>query len=78
VDGDHTYDGVRRDVDVAVLKLKDDGTLVFNDYIVFSHFEMQMYGVVHVVNEMCPSGEWEMVGLALDTQMYCDVALRQT
>ncbi len=32
IDGDHSYDGVKRDIAQAVLKIKLDGLLVFNDY----------------------------------------------
>lgn len=77
IDGDHEIEGVRRDRDVAVLKLKPDGILVFNDYTVWSPMEMTDYGVVPVVNAMLASGEWEVLYLALHPLMYCDIAIRR-
>jgi hypothetical protein len=77
IDADHSYQGVKRDIEQAVRTLKPDGVIVFNDYILFSHFEMLPYGVVHAVNELCLDEGWEMVGLALQSQMYCDVAVRR-
>lgn len=62
---------------VAVDKIKRDGILIFNDYTVWSMLEMTDYGVVPVVNEMLASGGWEMLYLALQPLMYCDVALRR-
>jgi len=77
IDGDHTLEGVRRDAEVAVAKVKSDGILVFNDYTVWSILELTDYGVVPIVNELLASGEWEMVHIALHPLMYCDVAIRR-
>ena len=33
IDGDHSYGGVRRDTDIAKVKIKPGGLLVFDDYI---------------------------------------------
>ena len=77
IDAQHAYDGVKRDVDVARRKVKDGGLLVFNDYIVWSYVEMEPYGVVAAVNELCTEDKWEMIYLALPSHMYCDVALRR-
>jgi predicted O-methyltransferase YrrM len=77
IDAQHAYDGVKRDIDVARCKVKDGGMLVFNDYIVWSYVEMEPYGVVAAVNELCTQDKWEMIYLALPSHMYCDVALRK-
>ncbi len=77
VDGDHEIEGVRRDRDVAVRKVKLNGLLVFNDYTVWSPMELTDYGVVPVVNAMLAGGEWEVVYLALHPLMYCDIAIRR-
>ncbi len=77
IDAQHAYEGVKRDVDVARRKVKDDGLLVFNDYIVWSYVEMEPYGVVAAVNELCTEDHWEVIYLALPSHMYCDVALRR-
>jgi hypothetical protein len=75
IDGDHTESGVRRDVNVAVEKLKSDGLLVFNDYVLWSPVEMIDYGVVHVVNGLLAFSGWSVVYFAFNTLMYCDIAL---
>lgn len=76
IDGDHSYGGVRRDIEQATRKVKRDGLLVFNDYILFSHLELLgTYGVVHAVNELCLEEGWEFRFLALERYMYCDVAI---
>ena len=53
IDANHSYDGVKRDIDEAKKKVKGDGLLVFNDYIFWSHREFMPYGVVQSVNEFC-------------------------
>ncbi len=77
VDAQHEYDGVKRDIAVARRKVKPEGFLVFNDYTVWSQVEMQPYGVVAAVNELCLEDGWEFAYLALPPHMYCDVAIRR-
>lgn len=77
IDAQHAYAGVKRDVGVARRKVKIDGLLVFNDYVIWSYVEMQPYGVVAAVNELCIEDDWELVYLALPSHMYCDVAVRR-
>jgi hypothetical protein len=74
IDGDHSYEGVVRDIEQAERKVKRDGVLVFNDYILFSYTELLAYGVVAAVNELCRRG-WEFRYFAFAPHMYCDVAL---
>jgi hypothetical protein len=77
IDAQHAYDGVKRDIEAARRKVKRDGLLVFNDYTVWSWVEMQPYGVVAAVNELCLEDGWEMLFLTLPAHMYCDVVLRR-
>lgn len=77
IDAQHAYDGVKRDTNVARRKVKRSGLLVFNDYVIWSYVEMEPYGVVAAVNELCVEDDWEMVYLALPSHMYCDVAVRR-
>ena len=77
VDAQHEYEGVKRDIAAARHKVKPEGFLVFNDYTVWSHVEMQPYGVVAAVNELCLEDNWEFVYFALPPHMYCDVAIRR-
>jgi predicted O-methyltransferase YrrM len=77
IDAQHTYGGVKRDIVAARSKVKPDGLLVFNDYTMWSYVEMQPYGVVAAVNELCVEDGWEIVYLALPPHLYCDVAVRR-
>ena len=77
VDADHTYAGVKRDIEAAKSKVKESGCLVFNDYTFWSPAECMPYGVVQAVNELCIEDDWEVLYLALAHYMYCDVAVRR-
>ena len=74
---DSAEDGVKRDIHAARRKVKSDGLLVFNDYTIWSYEEMEPYGVVAAVNELCIDDHWKLVYLALPCHMYCDVAVRR-
>lgn len=75
LDGDHSYAGIKRDIEQATRKVKPDGLLVFNDYILFSHNELMQYGVIPAVHELCVDDGWTFRFLALAGGMYCDVAV---
>jgi hypothetical protein len=77
IDADHSYQGVKRDLEAARTKIKDEGFLVFNDYTYWSPAECQRYGVIRAVNELCLAEDWEFSYFALEPMMYCDVALRR-
>ena len=78
VDADHTYDGVRRDLDTILPKVKPDGWIVMNDYIPAEiGFSNATYGVIQATNEFMITHGWEMVYFALAYVMYCDVGLRK-
>jgi hypothetical protein len=78
VDVGHDYDNASTDAKISANKLKDDGVLVFNDYIMFDHITASPYGVVQAVNELIVSGGWRVVGLGLQHHMFCDIALRRS
>jgi ubiquinone/menaquinone biosynthesis C-methylase UbiE len=77
VDGDHSYDGVVRDLEVAVRKIKTDGFIVCNDYTIYSSLEQSKYGVYRAVNEFCLRHDFEILYLGLHCWSYHDVALRK-
>lgn len=77
VDGDHSYEGVRKDVMAAVNALDRRGWLVLNDYTAWSPVAMMKCGVARAVNELCQTGEWRFEYLALQSLGYYDVALRR-
>jgi hypothetical protein len=76
IDGDHSYDGVTRDIAQAILKLKASGFLVFNDFTYWSPLELAAYGVAHAVCELCLHHDWEVLYLTLQPLMYCDIVVR--
>jgi hypothetical protein len=77
IDGNHSYDGVIKDIAEAIRTVKRDGILVFNDYTTWSPLEVCNYGVLKAVNELVNGGEWEFLYLALHPWGYHDVALRR-
>jgi SAM-dependent methyltransferase len=78
IDADHNYDAVKRDLEVAARKLRPDGWLIVNDYILVDGLgASQPYGVIYATNEFMLSHGFAMQYLALQTNMYCDVVLRR-
>ena len=79
IDGDHSYEGVRRDINKGHTKVKEDGLMVFNDYTLWSVAELKPYGIPRAVNEFCTANDWEIIYFALDSYLgYHDVAIRRT
>jgi disulfide oxidoreductase YuzD len=77
VDAGHDYASVKRDADLALDKIKSDGFLVFNDYIMYDHLVGKLYGVVQVVNQILVEQDLRVYGLALERHMFCDIAFRR-
>lgn len=77
IDGDHSYEGVVKDIQASVPRLVPGGYLVFNDYTFWSPCENMQYGIMQAVNEFCRREDWEATHFALDGYMYCDLAIRK-
>lgn len=77
IDGDHSFEGVQRDIREAKRLIRPDGYVVFNDYTVYSHLEAIQYGVMRAVNDLCLDENFEIVMFALNVLGYHDVALRR-
>lgn len=78
VDADHTYESVKRELAIIRRKVKDDGWIILNDYIMNeAGFSNAAYGVIQATNEFMIAENWEMIYFALQSYMYCDVALRK-
>ena len=77
IDADHSYSGVVKDVEVAKFKIKPNGLLVFNDYMIYSPIEDMQYGVNRAVNDLCLNENFEMVYFAFNVAGYHDVCLRR-
>ena len=78
VDGDHSYSGVLRDATAAIKKLKPDGLLIFNDYVLYDNLAHIPYGIVYVVNDLCVNQGWKITHFAFERNMFCDVVIRRT
>jgi hypothetical protein len=77
IDGDHSYEGVKKDAEIAKNKVVDNGALIFNDYLAFCPWEGVVYGVMRAVNELIVKDDWVVTGFALNHRMHYDVALRK-
>ena len=78
IDADHSYDSVKADIQAALPKMKPNGLLVFNDYVLHDHLAYEAYGVIRAVNELVLATDWRVTGFALQRHMYCDIALQRT
>jgi hypothetical protein len=77
IDAFHTYESVVADAAVCVRKVRPGGILFFNDYIFWSHGDHTPYGVVQACNDLVVNHGYDVVGFALQQQMYCDMAIRR-
>ena len=77
IDGDHSFEGVSRDIEQAKRLIRAEGALVFNDYTVYSPLELVQYGVMRAVNDLCLDDNFEIIMFALNVLGYHDVALQR-
>ena len=77
IDGNHTYEYVKKELLVAKRKVKTEGLILLNDYLLYDHINKYRMGVIDATNEFCLEHEYELVYLAFHPQMYSDVALRK-
>ena len=75
IDRSHHYKDVVRDAEAAVRKVKANGLIIFNDYILWDHVCGIYYGVMPVVNDLVANRGWKVKGLALQRNMFCDIAI---
>lgn len=74
VDAAHDYDSVRRDLAAVLPKLKPDGWIAGDDYVMWAG-PLGRYGVVEAVNEFCLAHGFELVHLVLQRHMHLKYAL---
>ncbi|WJS01669.1 class I SAM-dependent methyltransferase [Roseibium aggregatum] len=77
IDGDHRYGGVKKDLEIAAQKVKQDGLIVLNDYTTWSPVGMTHCGVARAVNEFCIENNYELIFMAFQTMFYNDVVIRR-
>lgn len=78
IDADHAYGPVKRDLNVAVRKVKPDGWIVVNDYVLIDQLGAEeAYGVIYATHEFMLEHHWAMQYLTLQPNMFCDVVLRR-
>lgn len=75
VDAGHVYEDVIHDAWHAVRMAKPDGVVIFNDYMMVDHAYSTPYGVVQAANEIVTTTDWRVIGFALNSHMYCDLAI---
>ena len=78
IDAAHDYENVKRDGELAQQKIKKNGLVVFNDYVMYDPFIGAEYGVVQAVNELLSRGGWQVIGFALEKNMFCDIAIQRS
>ncbi len=68
LDGDHSYAGCKKDLDVAIRKIKPGGWIMGHDYQMNMAKARTFYsfGVKKAVDEFCEAFKQEIVALAMD------------
>jgi len=77
IDADHTYKSVKKDLSIALDKIKETGLIIMNDYISYDKYTKEDYGVIQATNEFCVNNNWEIIYMALHPDMFNDVVLRK-
>ena len=77
IDANHDYDHCKTDLINSLSLLAEGGIIGFNDYIVDQDHGVD-YGVIEVVCEFLDQNkDWEVIGFALQENMYADVYIKK-
>ena len=77
LDGDHSYEGVKKDLLALNERVAPGGTIICNDYTPWSPLEACVYGIPKAIHEFCADHGWGFRYLALHVWGYHDVALQR-
>jgi hypothetical protein len=78
VDASHAYEAVKRDLDALASKIRPDGTIIIDDYILVEQLDSHyLIGVIYATHEFMIEHGWAMHYLALQTRGYYRVLLRK-
>ncbi|MBI1238808.1 MAG: class I SAM-dependent methyltransferase [Alphaproteobacteria bacterium] len=75
IDAAHDAASVAADAAAAASAAAPDGVLIFNDYTLHDPYSGDAYGVVEAVNTLVTTSAWRVIGLSLQRDMFCDIAL---
>jgi hypothetical protein len=71
------YSVIRDHLKALAPKMANDGQIVVANYIMSDYLSGEVYGAIQAVNEFIVSNRWEMIVLALQSSMFCDVVIRR-
>lgn len=77
IDGDHSYEGVKADIDVARKKVKDGGYLVFNDFAHIVWASYSTFGVHSAVTEFLAREKWQVRYWAYEQNALYDIVVQK-
>jgi predicted O-methyltransferase YrrM len=76
IDADHTYVGVKKDINSARSKIKKGGLIIFNDFANWAVGAMEPYGVYKAACEYIEETNCRVAHLALDPNCFHDLAVQ--
>jgi len=77
IDADHTYEGVKKDITLAMNKVRPGGYLVFNDFARIVRNGFGTFGVHQAVCEFMVERSWPMAYFCFQGEGLYDVALQR-
>ena len=77
IDGDHSYEGVCKDINVSTRKLRSGGYLVFDDFSYGSWSNGNKFGVHRAVSKFLCAERWEVSYFAFAPTAGYNIAIRK-
>lgn len=66
LDATHDYEHPKKEMEICNKKVKSTGMIMGHDYVRFSMWENEQYGVIEAVNEFVLTHDYEMKYITLD------------